>query len=158
MTDAMTVEDAWQVLGRRGEQLATIATPSLLDVPVPHVEASGLDVPWPARAVLGDRFSPELDRWTDLSGALSPTYRGRWQPAVSSTVTGHQPGLRHPAVAELAELAELAESVLAGEHAPEGGESWWDAARVHDLRAEAINGEDAEIMSESAQARHLATA
>jgi hypothetical protein len=125
----MTVESAWQVLGRRGEQLATIAAPFLRDVPVPHVEGSGLDVPWPAREVLGDRISPELDRWTGLGGTLCPTYRGHWLPGVSSTVTAavaardgkwlaRLQGLFLPVSAVLVEDEEICHATLAP--GPEG--------------------------------------
>ncbi|MFE7113438.1 hypothetical protein ACFU98_45190 [Streptomyces sp. NPDC057575] len=91
-TDTMTVEGAWEVLGRRGERLEAIAAPIRQEVAQEDTEGSAeqprsdLDRPWPVREVLVDRISVELERWTDLAGTLSSTYRGDWQPAVTSSV------------------------------------------------------------------------
>jgi len=58
---------------------------------------------------------------------------------------------RHPAVAE---LAAVAESVLAAaDSTGDAPASWWDATRVRSLRTRALDGGDARLMSEAAQAR-----
>jgi hypothetical protein len=83
----MTVEGAWEVLGRRGERLHAIAEAIRCDTVEDSGSQGDLDRPWPLREVFGDRLSPELDRWTGLAGTLQGTYRGDWEPAVASSVT-----------------------------------------------------------------------
>lgn len=76
-TDTMTTEGAWQILGERGERLASIA--ALHPTEADSQRPSGLDMAWPVREVLGERLSPELNRWIDVAAAP-------FAPAVTSTV------------------------------------------------------------------------
>ena len=79
-TESMTVEGAWDVLGRRGERLLAMA--QLMPAEESTVDgADGLDVAWPLREVLGDRLSPELAVWLDAA-----EHRPTMRPGVSSTV------------------------------------------------------------------------
>jgi antitoxin component YwqK of YwqJK toxin-antitoxin module len=91
-TDNMTIDGAWEVLGRRGDQLETIgrviaeAPPTESDGAEGADAADAHDVAWPLADVLAERLSPELARWGALAGRFRSTYRGHFTPAASSSI------------------------------------------------------------------------
>jgi hypothetical protein len=105
-TDGMTAEGAWDVLGERGEKLASIAARytaaqmALRDADEEDDEeedylndedepADDLDATWPIREALAERISPELDRWIDVASTLPRQlpYGGYIKTAATPTVS-----------------------------------------------------------------------
>lgn len=89
-TDTMTIDGAWDVLGRRGELLTAIAAPIAAPIadPTSAQTAGDLDVPWPIADVLRSRLSPELLAWNHVAtDGLRSTYRGDFCAAASSSLS-----------------------------------------------------------------------